>query len=285
MDVDGEIAGFVRVEVDLDNGLGIACDGTRDVGKRERTNLHTVGSLVGRHVCSLLGDDTVIQALDSKDTIPNIRKDDGLRSSPIILINNDAVEGHNIRIYGEQGVRRRTDAFQRDRCVGRELDVTLAGRNGHIGRQGTRGDWLEDSLETDILARFNVDGQRWKTRDLEVGGGLQRDALNLSVDIGLTLNRFDRRSSIDASLSKIVGGRAGKRKVDGRSESVEYTFVARNKRFTVSEYWFGKLADTGNVGILDQFECAVLRDGIVDSEVVSVDISHPVQAGSFLTIE
>ena len=132
MDVNGEVASLDWVEIDFDNRFAIPWDGGWDVGESERANLDAIGSLVGRHKCSSLRDDAVIQTLHSEDTISHVRKYDRLCSSTIILINNDAIEGNNVWIHGQQRIRRSTNTFQRDRRVGRIFDITLAGTDRYV---------------------------------------------------------------------------------------------------------------------------------------------------------
>ena len=101
----------------------------------------------------------------------------------------------------------------------------------------------------------------------------------------MALDGLDCRSTIDAGLSKVVGGCAGEREVDRRSKRIHYTSVATDKGSAVSKNWFGEFTNAGNVDKLDEFENAILRDSVVNPEVVSIDISHPVQPGSSLAIE
>ena len=157
MDVDSKISSFHRVEVDLNNGLGIPCDGCWNVGKGERTNLHTTGSLVRSHEGTFLGDDAVIQSLHSEGAISKIGKNHRFGSSSIVLVNDDTVEGDNIRIHGQQRAGRCTDTFQGNWSIRSEFDIALAGGDRHIRREWTWSDGFEYSLEADVFASLNID--------------------------------------------------------------------------------------------------------------------------------
>lgn len=104
MNVDSEVSGRNGVEVDGDDGISVSGNSGGNVGKGERSNLNTVGSLVGLHVRTSLGDDAVIQSLHREITITNVGEDDGIGSSAIGLTDNHAVERHGVGTDSEQRV-------------------------------------------------------------------------------------------------------------------------------------------------------------------------------------